>query len=312
LPEVLPDSIEVFSNTEKVYTNNPDTLINSAFLSLPASLVADSSDTWQIQQKAELNTSNVPWKYLAKTLFESITEERKEKGLDIPIELGQFNGEENTEFQVFDSGSRQKKREIVNKKARTCFSGQPITVKFYMRNPLKIDITITHIKLVCKFEDLDEVNEECYVFEKQLELKELETKEVITLIIPLKTGKLSISHIEWMLFDLVYCQFNLLLPSQVGFSEEHQAKQADSALYSGVNEIHPLLRDKKNQFVFNVTDESGELEVKPEVGMDSCLFTEYTSCKVAIKNLSLNYPIKNCYMICSHPLLFGVEKEKIF
>lgn len=49
-----------------------------------------------------------------------------------------------------------------------------------MRNPLKTDITVTHIKLICKFEDLDEVNEECYIFEKQLELKELETKEVIT------------------------------------------------------------------------------------------------------------------------------------
>lgn len=31
-----------------------------------------------------------------------------------------------------------------------------------------------------------------------------------------------------------------------------------------------------------------------------------------IKNMSLNYPIKNCYMICSHPLLFGVEKVKVF
>ena len=49
-----------------------------------------------------------------------------------------------------------------------------------MRNPLKVDVNITHIKLVCLFEDLEKENEECYVFEKALELKERETKEVIT------------------------------------------------------------------------------------------------------------------------------------
>ena len=74
------------------------------------------------------------------------------------------------------------------------------------------------------------------------------------------------------------------------------------------NEIHPLLRDKKNQFMFTVKDESGELEVKPSLSKESCLFTEFCTCSLAIKNLSLNYPVKNCFMICSHPLLFGLEK----
>ena len=112
---------------------------------------------------------NVPWKYLAKSLFEYISDERKrlaETGVQIEPELAQFVGEEATEFQIFDAGSRQRKREIINKKPRTCFSGQPITVKFYMRNPLKINITVTHIKLICKFVDTDVVNEDCYVFEK--------------------------------------------------------------------------------------------------------------------------------------------------
>ena len=76
--------------------------------------------------------------------------------------------------------------------------------------------------------------------------------------------------------------------------------------------MHPLLREKKNQFIFNVTDESGELEVKPELTKDSCLFTEYSKCKLKIKNLSLNFPLKNCYLLCSHPLLFGLEKQLVF
>ena len=83
-----------------------------------------------------------------------------------------------------------------------------------MKNPLKVDINITRIKLICYFEDSDKENEDCYFFEKALELKELEQKEVITQIIPMKTGKLTIRAIEWNLFDLVYCHFNLLNPKQ--------------------------------------------------------------------------------------------------
>lgn len=76
-------------------------------------------------------------------------------------------------------------------------------------------------------------------------------------MIPLKTGKLSISHIEWTLFDLVYCQFNLL--------PQPEQKENDSELLGG-NEVHSLLKGKENQFIFNISDESGELQVEPEIG----------------------------------------------
>ena len=105
---------------------------------------------------------------------------------------------------------------------------------------------------------------------------------------------------EWTLFDLVFCQFNLLA--------QKQQQRASGQLIQDADKVHPLLREKKNQFIFNVTDESGELEVKPELTKDSCLFTEYSKCKLKIKNLSLNFALKNCYLLCSHPLLFGLEK----
>lgn len=108
-----------------------------------------------------------------------------------------------------------------------------------MRNPLKVDINITHIKLICYFEDSENENEDCYFFEKALELKEYEQKEVILQIIPMKTGNLTIRAIEWNLFDLVFCNFNLLHPKSMPTG---QLSEEEAKFYT----LHPLLKDKKN------------------------------------------------------------------
>jgi len=79
LPIVLEDSIEVFISSEKLYTNRSDFMINSLYLSYPSTsaTMADENQEYVIQQKAEFNSTNCPWKFLAKHLFEYMNEEKR-------------------------------------------------------------------------------------------------------------------------------------------------------------------------------------------------------------------------------------------
>ncbi len=76
-----------------------------------------------------------------------------------------------------------------------------------MKNPLMADIFIDKIQLVCIYEDTNTRDYE--TIEKQLILKNLETKEVIVSIVPKKTGKLRIERINWELFNVVSCTYYL-------------------------------------------------------------------------------------------------------
>jgi len=42
------------------------------------------------------------------------------------------------------------------------------------------------------------------------------------------------------------------------------------------------------------------------------IFTEINRCKISTKNLSSKFNIKNAYLICSHPMIFGFSKLKVF
>jgi hypothetical protein len=79
LPILLEESIEIFISTEKLYSNRPNSLINNMFISYPATSanMADDNQEYVIQQKAELNSTNCPWKFLAKHLFEHMNEEKR-------------------------------------------------------------------------------------------------------------------------------------------------------------------------------------------------------------------------------------------
>lgn len=76
---VLEDSIEVFVSSEKLFSNRPEAMINKVYMSYPtaSSVLADENQEYVIQSKAELNSTNCPWKFLAKQLFEHMNEERR-------------------------------------------------------------------------------------------------------------------------------------------------------------------------------------------------------------------------------------------
>jgi hypothetical protein len=67
-------------SSEKLYTNKPDSLINQLYFSHPTNLSGnpiDDNQEYVIQQKADLNSPNCPWKFMAKHLFELMNDERR-------------------------------------------------------------------------------------------------------------------------------------------------------------------------------------------------------------------------------------------
>lgn len=91
---------------------------------------------------------------MAKHIFEHMNDEkRKHPEYGIANETCQFNEEEMNEFAIFDCGSRARKRDLTIKKIRKAMVNEPITVKLLMKNPLMTDLDLSHIKLVCRYED---------------------------------------------------------------------------------------------------------------------------------------------------------------
>ena len=91
LPIIIEDSIEVFLSSEKLFTNKPESLINQVYFAYPSSnsgnATSDENADYVVQQKAELNSANCPWKFIAKLLFEMMNDERrKSPDLAIPKE----------------------------------------------------------------------------------------------------------------------------------------------------------------------------------------------------------------------------------
>jgi len=159
----LEDSIDIYLSTEKLYTNKPETLINNLYFAHPTSVVSvDENQDYVIQQKAELNTNNCPWKYMAKHLFELMNDDRRNNGVELAQEACQFNQEELNEFGVYDCTSRLRKRDLTAKKVRKAFVGESIVVKLLMRNPLMADIYINNIKLICRFDSAEPTSKEDY------------------------------------------------------------------------------------------------------------------------------------------------------
>ena len=91
---------------------------------------------------------------MAKHIFEHMNEEkRKYPEYQIHNEACQFNEEEMNEFAIFDCGSRARKRDLTIKKMRKSFVNEPITFKLLMKNPLMTDLDLSHIRLICRYED---------------------------------------------------------------------------------------------------------------------------------------------------------------
>lgn len=137
-------------------------------------------------------------------------EKRRVPEFEIKNDACQFNGDEVNEFAIYDCSSRARKRDLTIKKARKAYVGESMIVKLLMKNPLMADIFINNIKLVCRYEDQETAKEDFEQLERNIVLRSLETKEIILEIFPKKAGKFIIERIEWILFDVVSCAYQMV------------------------------------------------------------------------------------------------------
>jgi hypothetical protein len=80
-----------------------------------------------------------------------------------------------------------------------------------MKNPLMADIFINNIKLVCRYDDDQPSSKDDFdQIERNIVLRSLETKEILLEIFPNRTGKFIIERIEWILFDVVSCAYQMV------------------------------------------------------------------------------------------------------
>ena len=207
----------MYLSTDKLYSNKTELLVNNLYFTHTTSVTGtlDDNSEYVIQQKAELNTNNCPWKFMAKHLFELMNDERRKNAeIALPQEACQFNQEELNEFGIYDSTSRLKKRELTVPKVRKAFVGESIIVRLLMRNPLMADIFINNIKLICRFEDSEDASSEDFEqLERNIVLRSLETKEIIIEITPKRAGRFIIERLEWVLFDVVSCAYQMVKPT---------------------------------------------------------------------------------------------------
>lgn len=177
-------------------------------------------------------------------------EKRKHPEYQIQNESCQFNEEELNEFAIFDCGSKARKRDLTVTKIRKSFVNEPITFKLLMKNPLMTDLDLSHIRLICRYEDSQEQNnEEFDQLEKSLTLRNMETREIILEVIPKRAGKFIIERIEWALFDVVSCAYQLVKPSE----------QDSRILTQEELIVSKKLLDRENNFKYDILDRSGEL-----------------------------------------------------
>ena len=190
-------------------------------------------------------------------------EKRKSPEYEINNDACQFNGEEINEFAIFDCTSRARKRELTIKKSRRAYVGESIIVKLLMKNPLMADIFINSIKLVCSYEDQKDgfkaTPEDFEQLERSIVLRSLETKEILLEIFPKKTGKFVIERIEWILFDVVSCAYQMVKPS------DKDAK----ILTKEELAVPKKLLERETNFKYDILHQSGEIQAKILVGESS-------------------------------------------
>ena len=76
------------------------------------------------------------------------------------------------------------------------------------------DIFINNIKLICRFEGSEESSSEDFEqLERNIVLRSLETKEIIIEIAPKRSGRFIIERLEWVLFDVVSCAYQMVKPT---------------------------------------------------------------------------------------------------
>ena len=109
-----------------------------------------------------------------------------------------------------------KPREKGGVQRNVCVLGEPIGVDVRMRNPLKVEVSVTNARLVCESEESESEGDESSVSTPAMTvaLSPKETKMVRLVCVPTKPGKMRIVGVAWTLADVVrgYAAFDVRAP----------------------------------------------------------------------------------------------------
>jgi hypothetical protein len=90
------------------------------------------------------------------------------------------------------------------------------------------------------------------------------------------------------------------------------------------------LLDRESNFVYDILERSGEVSAKVNIVNDSApvqpavasegaaslqntfIFTEMQKAELQLTNDSYKYELKNGYAVCSHPMIFGFSRMRLF
>ena len=126
--------------------------------------------------------------------------------------MAELSIDEISEFGLYDSESRVKRKELLKKKARKVHKGTPITVRLSMKNILGTSLMVKNVRLVCRLagEDGDLPLNQQYIQESQsVQLSPHRSNDIILTIVPQKEGELEIQSVEWEIFEVVRCKRSL-------------------------------------------------------------------------------------------------------
>lgn len=86
------------------------------------------------------------------------------------------------------------------------------------------------------------------------------------------------------------------------------------------------LLDRESNFIYDVLERSGEVSAKLTVpdniiapinggepqASNTFIFTEMQKAELTVTNESYKYELKNGYAVCSHPMIFGFSRMRLF
>ena len=87
-----------------------------------------------------------------------------------------INGDEMTECGIYDATNQKERTDTTFKRQRKVFKDKAIRVRFMVRNPLLTDISISNLRLCCRYVDEDDKKVETTA-EDQPEEEEKETEQ---------------------------------------------------------------------------------------------------------------------------------------
>jgi len=80
--------------------------------------------------------------------------------------------------------------------------------------------------------------------------------------------------------------------------------------------VSKKLLERETNFIYDVLERSGEITAKLSVlentNDSTFIFTELQRAELLITNDSYKYELKNGYAVCSHPMIFGFSRMRLF